>query len=88
MRRGALNPKVFVRLEVGAVAAVAAGVAVAEYTRRLRADLVAARRDNDEFVAAAVRGTLFRNSRRRRSRRRRSRRRRRRPLGRRRRGRP
>ena len=46
------------RLEVGAVAAVAAGVAVAAYIRRLRAELAAARRDNDVFVAAAVRGTL------------------------------
>ena len=62
------------RLEVGAVAAVAAAVATAAYTRRLRAELAAAKRDNGEFAAAAVRDTLSRSSsRRRRSRRRRSR---------------
>ena len=62
------------RLEVAAVAAFAAVAATAAYIRRLRAELAAAKRDNDEFVAAAVRGTLSRSSRRRRrSRRRRSR---------------
>ena len=46
------------RLEVEAVAAVAAAVATAAYIRRLRAELAVAKRDNDEFVAAAVRDTL------------------------------
>ena len=56
------------------MAAVAAAVATAAYTRRLRAELAAAKRDNGEFAAAAVRDTLSRSSsRRRRSRRRRSR---------------
>ena len=45
------------RLEVGSVAAVAAAVAVAAYIRRLRAELAAAKRDNDEIVAAAARDT-------------------------------
>ena len=41
------------------MAAVAAVVAVAAYIRRLRAELAAARRcDNDEFAAASVRDTL------------------------------
>ena len=40
------------------MAAVAAVAATAAYIRRLRAELAAAKRDNDEFVAAAVRGTL------------------------------
>jgi len=46
------------RLEVVSVAAVAAVAATAAYIRRLRADLAAAKRDNDEFVAAALRDKL------------------------------
>ena len=45
-------------LEVAAVAAVAVVAATAAYTRRLRAELAAAKRDNDEFVAAAPRDKL------------------------------
>ena len=45
------------RGEVVAVAAVAAVAATAAYIRRLRAELAAAKRDNDEFVAEAVRDT-------------------------------
>ena len=45
-----------VRLEVAAVVAVAAVAATAAYIRRLRAELAAAKRDNDEFVAAAPGG--------------------------------
>ena len=44
-----------VRLEVAAVAAVAAAAATAAYIRRLRAELAAAKRDNNEFVAATLR---------------------------------
>ena len=36
------------------VAAVAAVAATAAYIRRLRAELAAAKRDNDEFVAATL----------------------------------
>ena len=43
------------RLEVVSVAAVAAVAATAAYIRRLRAELAAAKRDNGEFVAAALR---------------------------------
>jgi len=39
------------------VAAVAAVAATAAYIRRLRAELAAAKRDNDEFAAEAVRDT-------------------------------
>ena len=46
------------RLEVTAVAAVAAVAATAAYIRRLRAELAAAKRDNGEFVAAALRDKL------------------------------
>jgi hypothetical protein len=53
---------------------IPAVAATAAYIRRLRAELAAAKRDNDKFVAAAVRDTRSRSSsRRRRSRRRRSR---------------
>ena len=45
-----------VRLEVAAVVAVAAVAATAAYIRRLRAELAAAKRDKDEFVAAAPGG--------------------------------
>ena len=37
--------------------AVAAVAATAAYIRRLRVELAAAKRDNDEFVAEVVRGT-------------------------------
>ena len=40
------------------MAAVAAVAATAAYIRRLRAELAAAKRDNDEFVAAALRDKL------------------------------
>ena len=52
------NPSFPMRLEVVSVAAVAAVAATAAYIRRLRAELAAAKRDNDEFVAAALRGKL------------------------------
>ena len=39
------------------MAAVAAVAATAAYIRRLRAELAATKRDNDEFVADAVRDT-------------------------------
>ena len=48
---------------------IPAVAATAAYIRRLRAELAAAKRDNDKFVAAAVRDTRSRSS----SRRRRSR---------------
>ena len=40
------------------MAAVAVVAATAAYTRRLRAELAAVKRDNDEFVAAALRDKL------------------------------
>jgi hypothetical protein len=43
------------RLGITAVAAVAAVAATAAYIHRLRAELAAAERDNDELVAAALR---------------------------------
>ena len=46
------------RLVVAVVAAVAAVAATAADIRRLRAELAAAKRDNDEFVAAALRDKL------------------------------
>ena len=56
------NRNFFINLIHGSAVATSISIpavaATAAYIRRLRAELAAAKRDNDEFVAAALRGKL------------------------------